>query len=222
VAQPDRATVSQIESCFHHGSPPFPVFAVISITCSAWLCYSAPQKTASTRAVCEQKRGKKLCRGYRDEVKWQTTRTWDLAHRKAYVDLLAELVRDRLAHFHIRFAQFSAYSHEGTRKRFDTTSKMFYQLLLHRAVRHYGSEDAPPTGHDLGTSSRSLGAPDPSFLPAALAATVADDVTIGSIADRRLLSGVIQTSHFKGVRTVFYPNSDLRCDAQYTPCLTMW
>jgi hypothetical protein len=78
--------------------------------------------------------------GYRDEVKWQTTRTWNLAHRKAYVDLLAELVRDRLAHFHIRFAQFSAYSHEGARKRFDTTSKMFYQLLLHRAVRHYGSE----------------------------------------------------------------------------------
>ena len=78
--------------------------------------------------------------GYRDEVEWQTTRTWNLVHRKAYVDLLAELVRDRLAHFHIRFAQFSAYSHEGERKRFDTTSKMFYQLLLHRAVRHYGSE----------------------------------------------------------------------------------
>lgn len=78
--------------------------------------------------------------GYRDEVKWQSTRDWNLEYRKAYVDLLAQLVRDRLAHFHIRFAQFSAYSHEGARKRFDTTSKMFYQLLLHRAVRHYGSE----------------------------------------------------------------------------------
>jgi hypothetical protein len=78
--------------------------------------------------------------GYRDEVKWQTTRQWNLDFRKAFVDLLASLIKDRLAHFHIRFAQFSAYSHEGARKRFDTTSKMFYQLLLHRAVRHYGGE----------------------------------------------------------------------------------
>jgi hypothetical protein len=37
-------------------------------------------------------------------------------------------------------------------------------------------------------------------------ATVADDdIAIGSVADRCLLSGVIQTSHFKGVRTVFDP-----------------
>jgi hypothetical protein len=30
-----------------------------------------------------------------------------------------------------------------------------------------------------------------------------DDIAIGSVADRCLVSGVIQTSHFKGVRTVF-------------------
>ena len=78
--------------------------------------------------------------GFRDEVKWQSTRDWNLEYRKAYVDLLAKLVDERLAHFHIRFAQFAAYSHDGPGKRFDTTSKMFYQLLLHRAVRHYGSE----------------------------------------------------------------------------------
>jgi len=40
-----------------------------------------------------------------------------------------------------------------------------------------------------------------------LRSTVADDdIAIGSVADRCLLSGVIQTSHFKGVRTVFDPN----------------
>jgi hypothetical protein len=33
----------------------------------------------------------------------------------------------------------------------------------------------------------------------------ADDITIGSVADRCLLSGVKQTSHFEGVRTVFDP-----------------
>jgi len=33
----------------------------------------------------------------------------------------------------------------------------------------------------------------------------ADAIAIGSVADRCLLSGIIQTSHFKGVRTVFDP-----------------
>jgi hypothetical protein len=35
---------------------------------------------------------------------------------------------------------------------------------------------------------------------------VDDDIAIGSAADRCLLSGEKQTSHFKGVRTVFDPN----------------
>lgn len=40
--------------------------------------------------------------------------------------------------------------------------------------------------------------------------TVADDdIAIGSVADRRLLSGVKQKSHFKGVRTVFDPHRTL-------------
>jgi hypothetical protein len=43
-----------------------------------------------------------------------------------------------------------------------------------------------------------------------LRSTVAgDDIAIGSVADRCLLSGVIQTSHFKGVRTVFDPQRSL-------------
>jgi hypothetical protein len=35
----------------------------------------------------------------------------------------------------------------------------------------------------------------------------ADAIAISSVADRYLLSGVIQTSHFKGVRTVFDPKA---------------
>jgi len=74
--------------------------------------------------------------GFREsEVKWNTTKTWNLEHRKC----LASLLNERLAHFHIRFAD-SAYDHDGPRKRIGTVSKMFYQLLLHRAVRHYGTE----------------------------------------------------------------------------------
>jgi hypothetical protein len=39
-----------------------------------------------------------------------------------------------------------------------------------------------------------------------LRSTVAgDEIATGSVDDRRLLSGAIQTSHFKGVRTVFDP-----------------
>jgi hypothetical protein len=93
--------------------------------------------------------------GHRDEVKWQTTRDWNLEYRKAYVDLLAKLIEERLAHFHIRFAQFSAYRHDGPRKRFDTTSKMFYQLLQHRAVRHYGGEFRLSSDQTMGTARRS-------------------------------------------------------------------
>ena len=44
-----------------------------------------------------------------------------------------------------------------------------------------------------------------------LGAAVADgDIAIGSVADRCLLSGVIQTSHFKRVRTAFDPKRTLR------------
>jgi hypothetical protein len=44
-----------------------------------------------------------------------------------------------------------------------------------------------------------------------LRSTVADDeITIGSVADRCLLSGAIQTSHFKGATTVFDPKRVLQ------------
>src|SRR5258706_7844028 len=47
-----------------------------------------------------------------------------------------------------------------------------------------------------------------------LGATVADDdIAIGSVADRCLLSGVIQTSHFKGVRTGLDPERTWRLPA---------
>ena len=54
-------------------------------------------------------------------------------------------------------------------------------------------------------------------------ATVTDDeIAVGSVADRCLLSGVIQTSHFKGVRTVFDPSATLiailRCSAARASC----
>lgn len=77
---------------------------------------------------------------HREEVKWTRTKHWNLDIRKAYIDCLTDLIDKRQVHFHIRFAPFNAYDHGGKRRRFDTVSKMFYQLLLHRAIRHYGDD----------------------------------------------------------------------------------
>jgi hypothetical protein len=83
---------------------------------------------------------KKIERPNRDEVKWTSTKHWNLEIRKAYVDCLADLIDKRLVHLHIRFAPFAEYEHSGRRKVFDSVSKAYYQLLLHRALRHYGQD----------------------------------------------------------------------------------
>lgn len=72
------------------------------------------------------------------EIKWQTTRADNLKYRKAYVDYLVDLIEKRQAHFHIRFSPMKEYTHDGPRKRFDTVSKAYYQLLLHRPGKFYG------------------------------------------------------------------------------------
>ena len=78
--------------------------------------------------------------GVISEVKWSTAKTRRVSVHKQYADYLFKLLRDRQAHFHIRFAPFNDYNHRdsGPRKRVDTVSKMYYQLLLHRAVGFYG------------------------------------------------------------------------------------
>ena len=76
----------------------------------------------------------------RGEIKWQNTRKRGVDVRKAYIDHLLKLVSDGHAHFHIRFSPMNEYDHDGERHIYDTVSKMFYQLLLHRPVRYYGKE----------------------------------------------------------------------------------
>jgi hypothetical protein len=74
------------------------------------------------------------------EVKWNSTKERRDCGQTAYAEELARLLDRGLIHLHVRFAPFREYNHRlsGPRKKVDTTSKMFYQLLLHRAVRHYG------------------------------------------------------------------------------------
>lgn len=79
-------------------------------------------------------------RGARGRIKWESTRDVNLDVRRDYVDYLVGLVTEGKVHLHLRFAPFSQYEHPGPRRVYDTVSKMYYQLLLHRAVKNYGNK----------------------------------------------------------------------------------
>lgn len=73
------------------------------------------------------------------EIKWSNTKARrDNVHR-AFVDYFFSLIEARLGHFHIRFSRMSDYDHSlsGMRRKIDTISKAYFQLLLHRAGRFY-------------------------------------------------------------------------------------
>jgi hypothetical protein len=75
------------------------------------------------------------------EVKWNRASTQGGVLHKAYIDLLFNLVFENKMHFHIRFSKTADYDDKlsGDRRRTDTVSKAFYQLLLHRAVGLYNN-----------------------------------------------------------------------------------
>lgn len=76
-----------------------------------------------------------------NEVKWENAKKRRANTHMYYIDLLFRLIKEGRAHFHIRFAPFNEYDHSrsGTLRRIATVGKMHYQLLLHRALRFYGS-----------------------------------------------------------------------------------
>jgi hypothetical protein len=92
----------------------------------------------------------------RGEIKWNNTRKRGLDIRKAYVDHLVKLISDNHVHLHIRFSPMNEYDHAGERREFDTVSKMFYQLLLHRPVRYYGRDCILRGRPDNGECTRLL------------------------------------------------------------------
>ena len=61
---------------------------------------------------------------------------------EGYIRLLFELITENRLHFHIRFSRMDEYDHRrsGPRRKLDTVSKAFYQLLLHRPVAFYGKD----------------------------------------------------------------------------------
>lgn len=76
------------------------------------------------------------------EVKWSNTKARRDNVHKAFVDYLFSLIDEGMAHFHIRFSRMSDYNHQlsGMRRKIDTISKAYFQLLLHRPGQYY-SED---------------------------------------------------------------------------------
>lgn len=102
--------------------------------------------------------------GKTGEVKWQNAKAYGGRVHRGYIDYLFLLIENRKAQFHIRFSEMAEYDHclSGPRKRIDTVSKSFYQLLLHRPVRYYHPHCAVSVYPDDGVCTEQL----PSQLPA--------------------------------------------------------
>jgi hypothetical protein len=78
----------------------------------------------------------------RGKIKWNTINKYEKQAQIDFIDHFWRLSDQRRIDFHIRFAPFVEYDHKRYKgKYFDTTSRMFYELLLHRAVRNYGKWD---------------------------------------------------------------------------------
>lgn len=80
--------------------------------------------------------------GKQGEVKWKNAKSRNGLVHEAYIKLLFDLVDEGRLHFHIRFSRMDEYDHRrsGPRRKIDTVSKAFFQLLLHRPVAFYGAE----------------------------------------------------------------------------------
>lgn len=96
------------------------------------------------------------------EVKWSNVKARRDDVHKAFVDYLFYLVENGLAHFHVRFSPMGEYDHSlsGKRRKIDTISKAYYQLLLHRAGQFYGGSCDLFIYPDKGECTEQL----PSFL----------------------------------------------------------
>lgn len=73
------------------------------------------------------------------EVKWSKAKSFGGRIHREFIDYLFDQIDAGRMHFHIRFSPMNEYDHKlsGPRKRIDTVSKSFYQLLHHRAVKLY-------------------------------------------------------------------------------------
>jgi hypothetical protein len=99
----------------------------------------------------------KIRRGATSEIKWSKTDKYNKQTQVDFIDHFWLLSDQRRIDFHIRFAPFEEYDHKLYKgKYFDTTSRMFYELLPHRAVRYYGKWDRLFIRPDDGECTKTL------------------------------------------------------------------
>ncbi|TCK30481.1 hypothetical protein EV667_0571 [Ancylobacter aquaticus] len=91
------------------------------------------------------------------EIKWTKAKSKPDICRD-YLDLMESLIVENHVHFHVRFSPFQEYDHKasGNRKETDTVSKAYYQLLVHRAGRFYGSQAKILVRPDAGDCTSNL------------------------------------------------------------------
>lgn len=110
-----------------------------------------PYILSRMKPICEQY-------GKTGEVKWKNAKYCGGMVHEGFIRLLFELVDAGRLHFHIRFSRMDEYDHKlsGPRRKLDTVSKAFYQLLLHRPVSFYGKEADIHVHPDDGSCTRLL------------------------------------------------------------------
>ena len=76
------------------------------------------------------------------EIKWSNVKARRENAHKQYAALLFDLCQQKRVHFHVRFQRVNDWNHEmsGPRRKTDTVSRAFYQLLLHRPIAFYGQQ----------------------------------------------------------------------------------
>lgn len=112
------------------------------------------------------------------EVKWSKCKKRYKSIHAAYIDYLFDAVAAGQVHFHVRFSPFKAYDHSASGRRLetDTISKAFYQLLLHRAGRYYGSKCRLLVRPDAGDCT--------SYLPSVMEGLNTDVCRVFSLGSR--------------------------------------
>lgn len=99
----------------------------------------AVMQSAIPRITADLERIKTESGNKNTEIKWDNAKSFGGRAHRGYIDYLFCLIATRKAQFHIRFARMEDFDHtlSGPRKKTDTVSKSYYQLLLHRPTRYY-------------------------------------------------------------------------------------
>lgn len=126
--------------------------------------------------------------GKTGEVKWKGAKFNGGALHRAYIDKLFDLIDANRVHLHLRFSRMSEYDHKlsGERRRIDTVSKAFYQLLLHRAVGLYNEKCMIDIVADDGHCT--------ALLPAMINALKADERRRYHRGDEPTIRSIVQRS----------------------------